>query len=131
VAVRNICLFALLLICSIGHAAVLPDDFRQHIEQSVQSGAYRDVAVGWIDGADRATAVYGTATNDSLFEIGATTEIFTDLLLARAVLEGRVRLQSSLHELLPELTFGDAAVASITLKLSQRIVAACRRCQPI
>jgi D-alanyl-D-alanine-carboxypeptidase/D-alanyl-D-alanine-endopeptidase len=113
--VRNISFFALLLICSISHAA-LPDAFRQHVEQDVQSGAYHDLAVGWIDGSDRATALYGNATADSLFEIGATTELFTDLLLARAVLEGRVRLQSSLRDLLPDLNFGDPAVGALTLE---------------
>jgi D-alanyl-D-alanine-carboxypeptidase/D-alanyl-D-alanine-endopeptidase len=94
----------------------LPDVYRQVIEQGIKAGAYRDVAIGWIEGKERDTAYFGQAGAETTFEIGAATEIFTDLLLAQAALEGKVRLQTQLHEVLPQFAFADAALGSITLE---------------
>ena len=95
-------LFALLLIGRAANAApALPDGYSQAFENSISSGAYHSIAVGWIDGSDRGTWFFGQAKADSAFEIGAATEIFTGLLLAQAAYEGKLRLQAPIRSLLP------------------------------
>ncbi|SKA94349.1 CubicO group peptidase, beta-lactamase class C family [Prosthecobacter debontii] len=52
-----------------------------------------------------------------LFEIGSITKVFTGLLLAQAVVEGKVTLETPISKLLdPGLTFADPKIAAITLK---------------
>lgn len=51
-----------------------------------------------------------------LFEMGSITKTFTGLLLAQAVVEKKVKLESTLAEVLgPDFKFADARVAAITL----------------
>lgn len=95
----------------------LPDGYRQLFDRSVQTGTYRAVAVGWIDGKDRGTWFFGTAQADSAFEIGAATEVFTGLLLAQAAYEGKLRLQTPIRELLPpDFPLASPALGTITLE---------------
>lgn len=52
-----------------------------------------------------------------VFEIGSITKVFTGLLLAQAVVEEKVTLETTIGSLLdPGLTFADPRVAAITLK---------------
>lgn len=56
-------------------------------------------------------------TENTLFEIGSITKVFTGLLLAQAVVEGKVTLETPISKLLDSgLTFKDPRVAAITLK---------------
>jgi D-alanyl-D-alanine-carboxypeptidase/D-alanyl-D-alanine-endopeptidase len=55
-------------------------------------------------------------SEDTLFEIGSITKVFTGLLLAQAVLDGKVTLDTTIAELLPDLKFTDPQVAAITLR---------------
>jgi len=115
--VRGNFFFALLFFlgnCSAEPA--LPESLRQVIDDGIQSGALRGVAAGWMEGPQRATAFFGAAHADTTFEIGAATEVFTSLLLAQAVIEGKVRMQAPLKQLLPDITFSDAALAAISLE---------------
>ncbi|RYD63197.1 MAG: hypothetical protein EOP83_12755, partial [Verrucomicrobiaceae bacterium] len=58
----------------------------------------------------------GIAPEKRVFEIGSITKVFTGLLLADAVEAKKVRLDSTLKELLgDEVTFADPDVAAITL----------------
>jgi D-alanyl-D-alanine-carboxypeptidase/D-alanyl-D-alanine-endopeptidase len=58
----------------------------------------------------------GIAPEERVFEIGSITKVFTGLLLADAVEEKKVRLDSTLAELLgKEVQFADPDVAAITL----------------
>ena len=58
----------------------------------------------------------GVAPENRVFEIGSITKVFTGLLLADAVEEKKVRLDSTLKELLgDQVTFADPDVAAITL----------------
>ncbi len=59
----------------------------------------------------------GIPPEDILFEIGSITKVFTGLLLAQAVVDGRVTLETSIASLLPpNLEFADPRIAAITLK---------------
>jgi CubicO group peptidase (beta-lactamase class C family) len=95
------------------------DAYRRNLQQGVERGVYRELAVGWIDGAQRDTWFFGRANKPnarSAFEIGAASEIFTGLLLAQAAYEGRVRLNTPIRELLPKnFTIADEALRAITL----------------
>lgn len=58
----------------------------------------------------------GVRPEKVLFEIGSVTKVFTGLLLAHAVTEDRVSLDSPLNELMPTLSFADPRVGRITLR---------------
>ena len=104
--------------------ALFSDTFRKVIEQGVANGAYRTVAVGVIDGKQtqklylghRDGAATPAADDDSQFEIGALSEVFTGLLLAEAALEGKLRLRDPLRTFLPaDFPFVDARVGDISI----------------
>lgn len=59
----------------------------------------------------------GAAPEKIIFEIGSITKVFTGLLLAQAVVEKKVTLDTTIGSLLePKMRFADARVAAITLK---------------
>ncbi|HEY5792345.1 MAG TPA: serine hydrolase [Chthoniobacterales bacterium] len=61
--------------------------------------------------------VAGVPPERILFEIGSISKVFTGLLLAQAVVEGRVKLDAPIRDLLePKQTFADARVGAITLR---------------
>ena len=95
-------------------------EYRQHLQRGVDAGAYQQIAVGWLDGAERQIWFFGRDAKPeaaSTFEIGAATEIFTGLLLAQAAYEGKVRLPTTVRELLPkDFPLTDPALGAITLQ---------------
>jgi len=73
------------------------------------AGTTRFAAAGKLEPAD-------IAPENRVFEIGSITKVFTGLLLADAVETKKVRLDSTLKELLgDEIIFADPDVAAITL----------------
>ena len=104
---------------------ILPETFRRLIEQGIANGAYRSIAVGLIDGAQRKTLYFGQrdgpttspADDDNKFEIGAVSEVFTGLLLAQAAIEGKLRLQDPVRKFLPaSFPFGATHIGDISLE---------------
>ena len=100
------------------------DAYLASLQQGVDSGLYRQLAVGWIDGTltgpdQRQTWFLGSGQKpdaDSTFEIGAASEIFTGLLLAQAAIDGKVRLDEQLRDLLPkDFAFTDSQLGAINL----------------
>lgn len=73
----------------------------------------RDDEVSYFSAGD--TAPQGVKPEKILFEIGSITKVFTGLLLAHAVLDGRVSLDSPLKKLMPNQRFADPRVGQITL----------------
>ena len=89
------------------------------IEEFILGGAI--VTAEKIDGEIAFSAVgnlepSGVAPERVIFEIGSITKVFTGLLLAQAVTEGKVTLDSTLREILTTLEFEDPAVGAITLR---------------
>jgi D-alanyl-D-alanine-carboxypeptidase/D-alanyl-D-alanine-endopeptidase len=82
-----------------------PDRYRRTLEEGVANGVYDAVAVGLIDGKEQKTWFFGknrdALSERSAFEIGAVTEVFTGILLAQAVLDGKLRLTDPVGSLLP------------------------------
>ncbi len=67
--------------------------------------------------AGKAPEAKGALPENMLFEIGSITKVFTGLLLAQAVVEKKVTLETTIGSVLgPDLTFADPRVAAITLK---------------
>lgn len=67
--------------------------------------------------AGKAPEAGKTPPEKIVFEIGSITKVFTGLLLAQAVVEKKVTLETTVSSLLdPKLKFADPRVAAITLK---------------
>ena len=73
------------------------------------------VVVGVVKHGERRVFAYGTAHPDSIYQIGSITKTFTGLLLAQMVVEGKVRLDQPLRELLPAGTVRKPDGREITL----------------
>ena len=59
----------------------------------------------------------GVPTEKIIFEIGSISKVFTGLLLAQAVIERKVTLDTTLREMMgPRQAFADPQVAAITLR---------------
>lgn len=59
------------------------------------------VSIGLYAHGQRRNLTYGVAHPESLFEIGSITKTFTSLLLAEAVTQGQLTLETPVRELLP------------------------------
>jgi serine-type D-Ala-D-Ala carboxypeptidase/endopeptidase len=90
------------------------------LAQALKSGALSPetsagVAIGVIRHGVRRVFAYGAAKPDSIFEIGSITKTFTGLALAQLVVQGKVRLDDPVRELLPAGTVAKPPGAEITL----------------
>jgi D-alanyl-D-alanine-carboxypeptidase/D-alanyl-D-alanine-endopeptidase len=114
---------AIALCAAFGAAAIeLPDGFRETIEQGIANGRYQSVVVGLIEHEDRGDWQFGAIAPDGtkpisadLYEIGSTTRTFTGLLLAQALLAGKLRLDTPLKSVFGEVRFADPRLASATI----------------
>jgi D-alanyl-D-alanine-carboxypeptidase/D-alanyl-D-alanine-endopeptidase len=103
-------------------AIELPDGIRETIEQGIANGRYQSVVVGLIDHEDRGDWQFGAIAPDGtkpisadVYEIGSSTRTFTGLLLAQALLAGKLRLDTSLKSVFGEVRFADPRLASVTI----------------
>jgi len=103
---------------------LLSSAFRETIERGVANGAYASVAVGVIDGKRRDAFYFGhrdgtqskPADDDSLFELGAISEVFTGILLTQAAIEGKLHFSDPVEKFLPtSFPFADTRLGKITL----------------
>ena len=74
------------------------------------------IVVGVVKHGERRVFAYGTAHPDSIYQIGSITKTFTGLLLAQMVVEGKVRLDEPVRELLPAGMVRKPAGREITLR---------------
>lgn len=116
---KSICILFTLLAAALAHAESFNSEpYRQSLQAGIDSGAYDQLAIGWIDGGERATWLLGkTAKPDvhSRFEIGALTEIFTGLLFAQAAIDGKIGQHATLHDAMPHQTFEDPRIGRLPL----------------
>jgi len=116
---KSLCILFALLGVAAAHADALDTaPYRQSLQAGVDSGAYHQLAIGWIEGDQRATWLLGKTAKPEIhsrFEIGALTEIFTGLLFAQAAIDGKVSQHATLHDAMPQQIFADPRVGSIAL----------------
>jgi len=100
----------------------LPADFRATIEEGVANARYQSVAVGLIDRDERGEWMFGETTpggskpvSADAYEIGSTTRSFTGLLLAQALVTGKLRLDDTLGKIFAEVRFADPRLAAVTI----------------
>jgi D-alanyl-D-alanine-carboxypeptidase/D-alanyl-D-alanine-endopeptidase len=96
---------------------VLDADLSDALAKGPLAGAaHGGVAIGVVQHGVRRIYCYGTARPDSIFEIGSVTKTFTGLMLAQMAVQGQVRLDEPIRELLPPGTVAKPAAGNeITL----------------
>ena len=104
-------------------AIELPDDFRAAIEQGIANGRYQSVAVALLDREERSEWLLGEVeeggakpTATDAYEIGSTTRSFTGVLLAKALLDGKLRLGATLGTIFADVHFADPHLAAATIE---------------
>jgi serine-type D-Ala-D-Ala carboxypeptidase/endopeptidase len=107
---------ALLPLCFLGSSALaaptLDDAVRQRAEELTRSGMHASIIIAVIDGNDSAVYGFGSVQAgkkikpgaDTVYQIGSVTKTMTGLLLADAVVEGKVKLEEPVATLLPGYT---------------------------
>lgn len=96
--------------------AVLDRDMAAALKDgALGAGTDAGLVIGVVQQGKRQIFVYGTAKEDSIFEIGSISKTFTGLMLAQMAQQGKVRLDEPLRELLPRGTVAKPAGPEITL----------------
>ena len=103
-------------------AIELPAEFRDAIEQGIANARYRSVAIALLDREERSEWTFGEVeqggakpTSSDAYELGSTTRTFTGLLLAQALVAGKVRIDDTLGKFFPEVHFADPRLKAATL----------------
>ena len=94
------------------------------IEQSIESGNLRALAVGLYDNGEVQVTGFGQVsrddksipTGDSIFEIGSITKVFTSLLAQTQVDADRLNWDDNIGSRLADVQFANDKVAAITLR---------------
>lgn len=89
---------------------LIPQDIKETVQQQVESGDNTGIVVGVITPTGREYYSYGSmkmgsekpVDQDTLFEIGSISKVFTALLLADMVEQGEVALNDPIQIYLPE-----------------------------
>ncbi|HBJ35437.1 MAG TPA: hypothetical protein DDZ51_11935 [Planctomycetaceae bacterium] len=90
------------------------------VQPLLDSGAIQGVSIGVVDQEKHWIGNFGVLakdrptppTDDTIYEIGSISKVFTGILLADAVLSGDVTLATNIGEILPEIAKSNADVAS-------------------
>ena len=90
------------------------------LEQALKTGALAPetsagITVGVVRNGVRRVFSFGTAKPNSIFEIGSITKTFTGLVLAQMIVQGKVKLDEPVRELLPPGTVAKPQGIEISL----------------
>ena len=102
-------------------AGLLPERVEQAARDRIAAGIYQTLVFGVVDGDKTEVVAFGTLDDgkapggDTVYEIGSVTKTFTATLLARAVLAGRVTLDTPVAQLLPDFQIPSRGGKMITL----------------
>lgn len=103
------------------HAGSLPERVEAAARDRISAGTYQTLVFGIVDGDKSEVAALGklddgkAPNGDTIYEIGSITKTFTATLLAQSVLAGRVRLDTPVARLLPDLQIPSRGGFEITL----------------
>ena len=102
-------------------AGVLPERVEKAARERIAAGTNQTLVFGVIDGDRSEIVAFGTLPGgrtpdgDTVYEIGSVTKTFTGTLLARAVLAGRVTLDTPVARVLPDFRIPSRNGREITL----------------
>ena len=92
-----------------GNEFVLSDSVKKTIQENVDNGKHPSLFVGIIDGEKMDYYHYGTVKKDgkkidenTIFEIGSISKVFTTLVLADMIEKGEINLEDPIDKFLPE-----------------------------
>jgi D-alanyl-D-alanine-carboxypeptidase/D-alanyl-D-alanine-endopeptidase len=103
-------LICLLVLVTVGYAwsQPLPEDVLANIKKRIENGHTPSVAVGIIDKNGARYYNFGTKTlngapvdEHTIYEIGSISKVFTAILLAQAVQDGKLKLDDPIKKYLP------------------------------
>jgi CubicO group peptidase (beta-lactamase class C family) len=103
------------------NAGLLPGRVEKAAQDRIEAGIYRTLVFGVIDGDTAEVVTFGKFDNgkapdgNTVYEIGSITKTFTATLLARAVVSGRVTLDTPAAKLLPDFKIPSRSGKEITL----------------
>ncbi|TWT41104.1 D-alanyl-D-alanine-carboxypeptidase/endopeptidase AmpH precursor [Phycisphaerae bacterium RAS1] len=93
---------------ALSNADSIQDDVKEHIRRRVDDGGAAGIVLGVVTPGGTDFFCYGVTARDgakldadSVFEIGSISKVFTSMLLADAVLAGRLKLDDPAASLLP------------------------------
>jgi serine-type D-Ala-D-Ala carboxypeptidase/endopeptidase len=102
-------------------AGLLPDRVEKAAQERIAAGTYQTLVFGVVDGDASEVVVFGKLDSgkvpdgDTVYEIGSITKTFTATLLAKAVLSGRITLDTPVARLLPDFKIPSRGGREITL----------------
>jgi serine-type D-Ala-D-Ala carboxypeptidase/endopeptidase len=102
-------------------AGPLPERVARAAQERIAAGTYQTLVFGVVDGAKSEVVAFGALDDGkapdsaTVYEIGSITKTFTATLLARAVLSGRVTLDTPLARILPDYRIPSRGGKEITL----------------
>jgi serine-type D-Ala-D-Ala carboxypeptidase/endopeptidase len=100
---------------------LLPERVENAAQERVAAGTYQTLVFGLVEGDKSEVVAFGelddgkTPDGDTVYEIGSITKTFTATLLARAVLSGRVTLDTPVAQLLADFKIPSRGTKQITL----------------
>ena len=103
------------------NAGLLPERVEKAARERIAAGTNQTLVFGVVDGEKSEIVAFGTLADgtapdgDTVYEIGSVTKTFTATLLARAVLSGRVTLDTPVARLLPDFKIPSRGGREITL----------------
>ncbi|MFK8005265.1 MAG: serine hydrolase [Saprospiraceae bacterium] len=112
------------LLISISMNAQFSEEFKASIQERVDNGYAPSIAVGIIDSSGMHFYNYGKTHYEdgknvekrTIYEIGSISKVFTSLLLAEMVVEGKMKLDDPIDKYLPNVKVPDYKGVKITLK---------------
>jgi D-alanyl-D-alanine-carboxypeptidase/D-alanyl-D-alanine-endopeptidase len=103
------------------NAGLLPERVEKAAQDRIAAGIHQTLIFGMVDGDHSEVVAFGTLDDgkapdgDTVYEIGSITKTFTAILLAQAVLAGRVTLDTPVAQLLPDFKIPSRAGKEITV----------------
>lgn len=117
--------FAIVLLIQLSFGQDIPIDIKAHVKARVDEGYNASVALAYINDNDVSYYNYGKTSfpdgksvdENSVYEIGSISKVFTCILLADEVLKGNMSLEDPVSKYLPkEVTIPQRDGKVITLK---------------
>ncbi len=113
-----------LLFISISMNAQFSEEFKASILERVDNGYAPSIAVGVIDSSGVHFYNYGKTKNEfgknvdqeTIYEIGSISKVFTSLLLAEMISEGEMKLDDPIEDYLPNVQVPDYKGIKITFR---------------